>query len=176
MQRAVRARSGIKLITAEDMIAAAPRRLPATNPFSLHAKLSDRGVMREAAIIPDIVFGLELADGSRRNFMVEIDRGTMPVRRSDPEQTSIERKMRVYLAAHAAKQHREQFGWANFRVLIVTTDQHRIGSMIDAVRRLRVSRGVGPALFLFNTFDTLRDADPLACEWLDGNRQTAKLI
>ena len=153
VQRAVRTRSGIKLITAEEMIAAAPRRLPAANPFSLHAKLSDRGVMREAAIIPDIVFGLELADGSRRNFMVEIDRGTMPVRRSDPEQTSIERKMRVYLAAHAAKQHREQFGWANFRVLIVTTDQHRIGSMIDALRRLRVSRGVGPALFLFNTFD-----------------------
>ncbi len=154
MQHAVRARSGIKVITAEDMIAAAPRRLPAMNPFSLNTKLSDHGVVREAAIIPDIVFGLELADGSRRNFMVEIDRGTMPVRRSDPEQTSIERKMRVYLAAHAAKQHREQFGWANFRALIVTTDQHRIGSMIDALRRLRVSRGVGPALFLFNTFET----------------------
>ena len=60
--------------------------------------------------------------------------------------------------------------------LIVTTDQHRIGSMIDAVRRLRASRGIGPALFLFNTFDNLRNADPLECEWLDGNRQTAKLI
>ena len=137
---------------------------------------ADTSVTRGAGIIPDIVFGLELPDGGRRNFLVEIDRGTMPVRRSDPEQTSIERKMRVYLAAHAAKQHREQFGWANFRVLIVTTDQRRIGSMIDAGRRLRVLRGVGPALFLFNTFDTLRTTDPFACEWLDGNRQTAKLI
>jgi hypothetical protein len=108
--------------------------------------------------------------------LVEIDRGTMPVRRSDPEQTSIERKMRVYLAAHAAKQHREQFGWANFRVLIVTTDQHRIGSMIDTVHQLRLPRGVGPALFLFTTFDTFRTADPLACEWRDGNRQIVHLI
>jgi hypothetical protein len=176
LQRAIRARSGIKLITAEDMIAAAPHGLPATNPFSLHAKLSDRSIIHEAAIIPDIVFGLELSDGSRRNFMVEIDRGTMPVRRSDPEQTSIERKMRVYLAAHTAKQHREQFGWTNFRVLIVTTDQHRIGTMIDSLRRLRASRGIGPALFLFKTFDDLRSPDPLGCEWLDGNRRAAKLI
>jgi Replication-relaxation len=176
VQRAMRTSSDIKLITADDMIAAAPRRLPVVNPFSLHAKLSDRGVAGMAAVIPDIVFGLELANGSRRNFMVEIDRGTMPVRRSDPEQTSIERKMRVYLAAHTAKQYREQFGWANFRVLIVTTDRHRISSMIDAVRRLRVLRGVGPALFLFSTFDNLRNTDLLACEWLDGNRRTAKLI
>src|SRR3954453_17033787 len=176
VQRAVRERGGVTLISAEDIIADAPRPLPTMNPFSLHAKLSDHGVMRETAIIPDIVFGLELADGIRRNFMVEIDRGTMPVRRSDPEQTSIDRKMRVYLAAHALKQHREQFGWANFRVLIVTTDQHRIGSMIDAMYRLRVSRGIGSALFLFNTFDALRTADPLACDWLDGNRQTVTLI
>jgi hypothetical protein len=61
-------------------------------------------------------------------------------------------------------------------VLIVTTDQHRIGSMIDALHRIRVSRGIGPVLFLFNTFDTLRGADSLACKWLDGNRQSAKLI
>src|ERR1041384_3715140 len=49
LQRAVRTSSDIKLITAEDIIVAAPHRLPAVNPFSLHAKLSDRGVVREAA-------------------------------------------------------------------------------------------------------------------------------
>jgi len=39
---------------------------------------------------------------------VEIDRGTMPITRANFEQTSFERKMRVYLAAHAAKQHEHQ--------------------------------------------------------------------
>src|SRR3954454_5122266 len=68
VQRAVRAHGGVKLITAEDMIAAAPGQLPALSPFSLHAKLTDRGVVREAAIIPDIVFGLDFTDSSRRNF------------------------------------------------------------------------------------------------------------
>src|SRR3954447_6015266 len=66
VQRAVRAHRGVKLITADEMITALQRR-PATNPFSLHTKLSDRGVVREATIIPDIVFGLDLADSSRRN-------------------------------------------------------------------------------------------------------------
>jgi hypothetical protein len=53
-------------------------------------------------VVPDLVFALDLADGSRRNFIVEIDRGTMPILRSDPDQTSFARKMRVYLAARAA--------------------------------------------------------------------------
>ena len=70
--------------------------------------------MRERAIVPDLVFGLALADGSRRYFMVEIDRGTMPIVRSDLMQTSFEQKMRAYLTAHAAKQHERQFGWKTF--------------------------------------------------------------
>jgi hypothetical protein len=40
-------------------------------------------------------------------------------------QTSFERKMRAYLAAHAAKQHERHFGWKTFRVLTVTTDHCR---------------------------------------------------
>src|SRR4051812_17878419 len=177
LQRAVRERDGVKLITAEDMIAAAPHRLPAVNPFSLHGKLSDRGLVREASVIPDIVFGLELTDGSRRNFMVEIDRGTMPVRRSDPEQTSIERKMRVYLAAHAAKQHQREFGWTNFRVLFATTNQERIETMIDASRQSQARRhGVGASLFWFSTFSEIKEvADLLALEWRDGNRRAVRL-
>src|SRR3954449_2020286 len=177
VQRAVRMSSDIKLITADEMIAAAPGQLPAINPFSLDAKLSDHGVVREAAIIPDIVFGLELTDGIRRNFMVEIDRGTMPVRRSDPEQTSIDRKMRVYLTAHAAKQHQREFGWTNFRVLFVTTREERIETMIDASRQSQARRhGVGASLFWFSTFAEIKEvADLLALEWRDGNRRAVCL-
>mgnify|MGYP006189735031 CR=1 FL=1 len=35
-----------------------------------------------------------------------------------------------------AKQHELHFGWRTFRVLTVTTDQHRMQSMQDALRRL----------------------------------------
>ena len=47
--------------------------------------------------------------------MVDLDRGTMPIARSDFLQTSFERKMRAYLTAHAGKQHEKHFGWKTFR-------------------------------------------------------------
>jgi hypothetical protein len=71
--------------------------------------------------------------------MAEIDRGTMPVARGDITQTSFERKMRAYLTAHAEKRHERQFGWRTFRVLTVTTDDHRKRSMMpEQPRRLVV--------------------------------------
>ena len=176
LQRTVRERGDVRLIHPEEMIAASPRRARATgDAFSLHAKVAHRGTMREGTVIPDVVFGLALPGGSRRNFLVEIDRGTMPVRRSDPNQTSIEGKMRVYLAAHAGKQHERQFGWKNFRVLIVTTERRRMQSMMEASRQLRVARSVGPSLFLFTTFGDVRATPPLACEWLDGEDRPVRL-
>ena len=71
--------------------------------------------------------------------MVEIDRGTMPVTRSSPAQTSFERKMRAYLDAHAARLHQRHFGWKAFRVLTVTTDAGRQENMREALSRLHVA-------------------------------------
>jgi len=81
--------------------------------------------------------------------MVEIDRGTMPIVRSDITQTSFERKMRAYLIAHAEKQQGRHFGWKTFRVLTVTTNQHRKRSMTDALRTLRIPNSPGASLFFF---------------------------
>jgi hypothetical protein len=81
--------------------------------------------------------------------MVEIDRGTMPISRSDLRQTSFQRKMHAYLAAYAAKQHESRFGWEAFRVLTVTTDDQRMQSMQEALRQLSVPNTPGPALFFF---------------------------
>src|SRR5712671_6561954 len=92
LQRAVAQRSDLRLIPAEEMKSAHSRTRIPTGPAAF-------------------ALGAKLSD-----------RGTMPVRRSDPAQTSFEGKMRVYLAAHAAKQHVQQFGWPSFRVLTITTD------------------------------------------------------
>ena len=176
LQRAVRNHPGVRVITPTEIKAASRQPMQASRaPFALRAKLAHRGVVREIGVVPDIVFGLELADGSRRYFMVEIDRGTMPVIRSHFDQTSVAKKMRVYLAAHATKQHERQFGWKNFRVLTVTTDRQRMQSLKEASRQLRVSRSPGAALFLFATFDDLRASDPLASEWQDGNDRPMRL-
>src|SRR5205823_7852289 len=107
--------------------------------------------------------------------MVDIDRGTMPIRRSDPEQTNFEGKMRVYLTAHAAKQHERQFGWKNFRLLTVTTNRQRMRTMQMALQGIHVPRSAGPALFLFATFAELNATTPIAYDWLDGTGRTAAL-
>jgi hypothetical protein len=132
--------------------------------------------MHKVAVVPDLAFGLSFADGSRHYFAVEIDRGTMPVVRSDFWQTSFERKMRGYLTAHSAKQHERQFGWSTFRVLTVTTDEHRTRSMTDALRKLRVPHSPGPSLFLFAMQNELRDGDPLALNWRDGHDRAVRLM
>jgi len=178
LQRAVAQRSDVRLIYAEDMNSAASRQpMQASRaPFSLRAKLAHRGAVREIGVVPDLVFGLERATGERRNFMVEIDRGTMPISRANSAQTSFEKKMRAYLAAHAAKQHERQFGWKNFRVLTVTIGQERMQSMKEALRGLRVPRSLGASLFLFSTFDDLRAGDPLSHAWIDGIGRHARLM
>jgi hypothetical protein len=115
-----------------------------------------------------------LANGDRRHFMVEIDRGTMPITRRNLLQTSFEQKMRAYLIAHTAKQH-ERFGWKSFRVLTVTTDLRRSQSMMEALRTLRVPHSPGAGLFLFATADELRTGDPLLHTWRDGNGRDVRL-
>ena len=178
LQCAARARADVQLVHPDALVAAFPdQRVAARNPFTLRVTLSHRGVMHDMGLVPDFVFGLTLADGARRQFMVEIDRGTMPVVRSDPfRQTSFEEKMRAYLTAHAGKQHERQFGWKTFRVLTVTNDHHRMQSMMDALRKLRIPHSPGAPLFFFTTRDALRASDPLAHPWQDGNGRNVGLI
>jgi hypothetical protein len=97
LQRAAHDRGDVRFLHPDDIIAAAPKETQqARNPLALKIKLSDRGALRETGLIPDLVFGLMLRDGSGRSFMVEIDRGTMPIMRRDLTQTSFEKKMRAY--------------------------------------------------------------------------------
>jgi hypothetical protein len=143
----------------------------------LKVTLSHRGIRHETGLVPDFSFGLTLTDGSRRYFLVEIDRGTMPVVRSDVlRQTSFEEKLRAYLTAHAAKQHERQFGWNTFRVLTATTDDYRKRTMMQALRSLRIPHSPGTSLFFFATRDELRGRDPLAHVWIDGNGRETRLI
>jgi hypothetical protein len=177
VQLATRDRADIRFVSPQDTVAAFPEQTRAApNPLRMPVKLSHKGTMHEIGLVPDLVFGLHFSDGSRRCFMVEIDRGTMPIVRTDFLQTSFERKMRVYLAAYAAKQHERHFGWKSFRVLTVTTDQHRMQSMTDALRQLRIAHSPGASLFFFATRQELAATNPLAHSWRDGSGRPVRLI
>jgi Replication-relaxation len=175
--RATEARADVELIEPDELVAAFPEHIRnSRHPFSLRATLADRGTQYEIGIIPDFAFGLRFSDGSRRCFLVEIDRGTMPVSRSDLRQTSFKRKMYAYLTAYAAKQHESRFGWKAFGVLTVTTDDQRMRSMREALHQLNASNGSGASLFLFAAREGLKASDPLAYSWHDGNGNTVRLM
>lgn len=78
--------------------------------------------------------------------------------------------------AHAGKEHEKHFGWKTFRVLTVTTDHHRMQSMMDALRGLHVPHSPGAPLFFFTTLDELRVTDPLTHEWRDGNNRDSRIV
>jgi hypothetical protein len=177
LRRDVRCRNDIRLLDSEQLIAAFPEQTRnMRNPLALRVSLSHNGNVQEIGLIPDMIFGLLFSDGSRRCFMVEIDRGTMPVSRADITQTSFERKMRAYLAAHATGQHEERFGWKNFRILTVTTDRHRMRSMMESLQKQHILQSPGAALFFFAVRDELRTSDPLTHPWQDGNGREVRLL
>jgi DNA-binding Lrp family transcriptional regulator len=177
LQLATADRRDVQFIHPDEIVAGFPEHTrTARNPLSLRVSLTHRGAVREIGLVPDLAFGLKFPDGSRRCFMVEIDRGTMPIARGDILQTSFERKMRAYLTAHAGKLHERNFGWKTFRVLTITTDKHRTRSMMDALNQLHIPHSVGSPLFLFATRDGLRASDPLTHAWQDGNGLAVHLV
>jgi hypothetical protein len=177
VQIAAAARDGVTIIHSDELVAAFPDQVfSSANPFALQTRVNHQGTILNVGIVPDLVFGLRFADGSRRCFMVEIDRGTMPVSRSNLMQTSFERKMRAYLSAYATRQHERHFGWKTFRVLTVTTDQNRIDSMREALADLREPQSPGATLFFFTTRDELHFSDPLVHDWKDGNGRKVSVM
>ncbi|MGB8526585.1 MAG: hypothetical protein WCD75_07040 [Rhodoplanes sp.] len=61
-------------------------------------------------------------------------------------------------------------------MLTVTTDHHRMQSMMEVLRKLRIPHSPDAPLFFFTTRDELRASDPLTHEWSDGNGRHMQLI
>ena len=122
LRAALLARPDIRLIDDEA--------LPASPATPVHVAVAGDAVV---ATVPDYVFALHRADGAVRNYAVEIDRGTMPITRASLTQSSVMRKVVAYAAIKEQGLYRQQFGWRNFRVLIVTDDAKRAANMRSAV-------------------------------------------
>ena len=156
-----------KLLSEEKLLELAPPETrKARNPWALTGAFSEKGKRHSVTVAPDWVFALEFPQsGKRSNFFVEIDRATMPVSRSDPNQTSFKKKLQTYLAAHRAKQHVDRLGFRNLRILTVTTSAERIKSMLAAVDEITASKGSG--MFLFASREMFyQNADPLTSPWI----------
>jgi hypothetical protein len=162
---AVRDDSGIQMLDARALRPSLPH--PARSsptPWTLTTRVKVRGAHVAIATIPDAVFALHFRDAAKRAyFFVEADRATMPVDRSDLTQSSFRRKLLAYLAVQKERQHSERLGFANLRVLTITTSHERITSMLTTLGDITAGRGSG--MFLFTDVDTLAHHDPLTLPW-----------
>jgi hypothetical protein len=142
VELACRKRKDVRLLTTDDLHLSEIR-----EPFQWNVNI---GRQHRCGVIPDQVFGLE-SNGQCCWYFLEADRATMPITRSDLNQTSFYRKLLAYEMTWIQNIHRHNFGIHRFRVLTVTTNLERIQGMIAACQKLKQGRG----LFLFTDIETL---------------------
>jgi len=130
--------NGIGFLSEQDLEVAG-------RPFEWQVNVAGRKI----SVVPDRVFALqsgnEAGETSRAYFFLEADRGTMPVIRKNPDQTSFHRKLVGYEATWLQSIHEKHFGFRRFRVLTVTTNAARVKSLVAACSKLKSGHG----LFLF---------------------------
>jgi hypothetical protein len=124
--------------------------------------------------MPDALFGLRFNDAEESYFMLEIDRGEMPVERfKNLNRTYFAKKMLTYYEANRQQRHVHDLGIENFRVATVTTTPERIEKMIEASRG--ITEGRGSNMFLFTDERTLASANPLDAKWMSGKGELVRL-
>jgi len=172
---AVRARPELALVEPAALIAAMPAATQATNkPLAWRLKVQHKGSLQEIGVHPDYAFALRFADGSKKAYLVECDRGTMPVERAGLKQTSIVKKLLVYLSGHKQKMHVRHFGWKAYRVLIITNTPKRAANIKDAIQRTPDLKN--SELFYITDQQSLAATDILSHAWQHASGSTHKLI
>ena len=174
MQIAIAGRADVDLIDGYELMDDFPAEILARNkPYRLSVSVIHQNVRLDIGLEADYAFSLYLPKVRRKAFfMVEVDRGTMPVARRDLKQSSILRKLLAYQTMWKMKLHQKHFGWGNFRVLFVTESTERVENMIEATNSL--SQTSHSPLFLFADKSSLYGLeDALDYQWRDtsGSRQ-----
>lgn len=159
-------RSDLELIEPDTILANSPvQSRKAKYPFRWKTTIQPDGERQEIALVPDYVFGLrQTKTGQDRYYFVEIDNGTMPVKRRDNRQTSYLRKILSYADTLENQIAQKRFGMNGFQVLTVTTSQKRIASIQAAIDRLP-DRKFSPNTFLFKSKTEKQASLPFREDW-----------
>jgi len=177
MQISVAGRDEVNLIDGDELLDNFPAEILARNkPYRLSVPVIHKNLRLDIGLEADYAFSLHLPKVRRKAFfLVEIDRGTMPVARRDLKQSSILRKLLAYQTMWKMKLHQKHFGWGNFRVLFVTESSERVENMITATNAQSLTRQ--SPLFLFADKHSLYDQDDaLGAQWLNAHRKVEHLL
>ena len=173
LELAARGRKDLRVVERSEILEDAPKS-KRDRLVKLEASVRIGGALRKNAVVPDALFGLRSSDGEESYFMVEVDRGEMPIERyKNTYRTYFSKKMMTYYEANRQQRHVHDLGIENFRVLTVTTDKARVERMLEALDP--ITGGKGSNIFLFVDRATLADSNPLAVDWVSGKRQSVRI-
>ena len=131
-----RRRSDITLQLRDELLATMPEQTRTSGaPFKWTVPVMHQGELVKIGINPDLEFALAYTDGTRRCFLVERDRGSMPIARERLDQTSILKKLLGYDSGRKQDLHKTQFNWRNFRVLFIAETPQRADNIIHTIAR-----------------------------------------
>lgn len=127
MELAARADERLRFIAWPEILARAPEAVRASRtPFRL--PLPSGGYL-----VPDGLFGIEYKGGNAKAYRfcaLEADRGTMPIARTYPKQTSYLGKLAAYGEVVARQVHKTHWGIPNLLVLTLTTSAARVSEIV----------------------------------------------
>lgn len=174
LEIACRERGDIKLLRERDILADGPARTrKSREPLRLVVPgLSNK--LGVSSVIADGLFGLVFPDETAAYFLLEVDRGSMPVVRSSFERSSYNRKLLIYWEAWKKRLHVEQFGVSQIRVLTITDSAKRVENMLCAVDE--ITAGKGSNFFLFTDRSELKCDSVLSARWTTAKRQSVRLV
>lgn len=173
LELAGRGRDDLRILERGEILEDAPK----TNRDRLvrvEASIRLGGALRKNAVVPDALFGLRFNGAEDNYFMLEVDRGEMPVERyGNAQRTYFAKKMLTYYGANRQRRHVHDLGIENFRVLTVTTNAKRVERMLAALNG--ITSGRGSNMFLFTDWSGLAASNPLDSEWVSGKREGVRL-
>jgi hypothetical protein len=174
LRAACKEHRGIQLRGPQEILASAstPNRAD-RSPWYTRVTIQNRGEVLDVGVVPDLAFAIMLPDGRRRPFVVECDRGTMPVERASLAQTSMLRKFLCYTAIHRQQVYLARYGWREFRVLTIADSIDRICNMQSLLKRTTEIRD--SPLFLFATRKSAMSVRVLDQCWIDARGSTHSL-
>jgi len=173
LEVALRGRKDVRLLERREIVEDA---LKTTRDrlVKLEASIRIGGVLRKNAVVPDALFGLRFNNDEESYFMLEIDRGEMPVERyKNTRGTYFSKKMMSYYEANRQQRHVHDLRIKNFRVLTVTTTKERVERMLTALDG--ITDGRGSNMFLFIDETKLAASNPLDVEWKSGKGEPVRL-
>ncbi|MEA2976425.1 MAG: hypothetical protein QOF19_1945 [Alphaproteobacteria bacterium] len=161
----VRQDPNLRFISWQEIIVKLPERTRnLDNPYELLVAISytfprtGNTYRADIRIVPDGLFGLEYTcngEKTYRFFALEADRATLPVTRSNLDQTSYLRKILGYRQVIAQEIYRSHLGLPNLLVLNLTTNERHMRTIMALVEELAREGKSKP--FLFKTMSSLGD-------------------